>query len=69
MLATRYGIGAIDLVHNGAFGKMVSLRGTENRSVPLEDAISNRRQVSQELIDVVLSLADKETEEAYTPQI
>ena len=69
MLATRYGIGAIDLVHKGGFGKMVSLRGTEIRSVPLEDAISNRRQVSQELIDVVLSLADKETEEAYTPQI
>src|SRR5206468_522782 len=28
MLATRYGIGAIDMVHRGEFGAMVAVRGT-----------------------------------------
>src|SRR5690348_8549046 len=39
VLATRYGIGAIDLVHKEEFGTMVALRGTEIISVPLSDAI------------------------------
>ena len=29
MLATRYGLGAIDAVHHGDFGKMVALRGNK----------------------------------------
>lgn len=65
MLATRYGIGAIDMVHKGEFGCMVSLKGNDIRSVPLADAISKRRQVSEELIDVALSLHEKETEDVY----
>jgi phosphofructokinase-like protein len=65
MLATRYGIGAIDMVHRGDFGCMVSLKGNDIRSVPLADAISKRRQVSEELIDVALSLHERETEDIY----
>lgn len=65
MLATRYGIGAIDMVHNGDFGCMVALKGNDIRSVPLADAISRRRQVSEELIDVALSLHEAETEDVY----
>jgi ATP-dependent phosphofructokinase / diphosphate-dependent phosphofructokinase len=65
MLATRYGIGAIDMVHRSEFGCMVSLKGNDIRSVPLSDAISKRRQVSDELIDVALSLHEKETEDVY----
>lgn len=65
MLATRYGIGAIDMVHRGDFGCMVALKGNDIRSVPLADAISKRRQVSEELIDVALSLHEKETEDVY----
>src|SRR5258707_3395511 len=38
MLATRYGIGAIDLVHAGKFGRMVALKGNDITSVPIADA-------------------------------
>jgi ATP-dependent phosphofructokinase / diphosphate-dependent phosphofructokinase len=63
MLATRYGIGAIDMVHKGDFGCMVSLKGNDIVSVPLSDAISKRRNVSEDLIDVAMSLHEKETED------
>src|SRR5438874_582510 len=55
MLATRYGIGAIDLVHEGKFGEMVVLRGNEIQSIPIMEAISKTNYVSQELIDVAMS--------------
>ena len=42
MLATRYGIGAIDLVHEGKFGHMVALKGNDITSVPIADAIPRR---------------------------
>ncbi len=63
MLATRYGIGAIDMVHKGSFGCMVSLKGNDIVSVPLSDAISKRRNVTEDLIDVAMSLHEKETED------
>ncbi len=62
MLATRYGIGAIDLVHEGRFGRMVALKGNDITSVPITDAIAKTRFVNQELIDVASSLLDKHTE-------
>ena len=62
MLATRYGIGAIDLVHAGRFGRMVALKGNDITSVPITDAIARTRYVNQELIDVASSLLDKHTE-------
>lgn len=63
MLATRYGIGAIDLVHAGKFGHMVALKGNDITSVPIADAISRTRNVSQELINVATSLREKLPEE------
>ena len=59
MLATRYGVGAIDLVHEGKFGLMVALKGTEITAVPISDAVAKTRCVTPELIDVALSLADQ----------
>ncbi len=44
-LATRYGVQAVELLSQGHFGRMVSLRGTCIESVPLKDAISNLRLV------------------------
>ena len=64
MLATRYGVGAIDLVHKGQFGCMVVLRGNEIQSIPIHEAIAKTSYVSQELIDVALSLHDRVPEEA-----
>ncbi|HSM86838.1 MAG TPA: 6-phosphofructokinase [Candidatus Limnocylindrales bacterium] len=66
MLATRYGVGAIDLVHKGSFGCMVALKGNEIRSVPIAEAIARTRYVNQELIDVALSLRDKQIEGALS---
>jgi phosphofructokinase-like protein len=40
VLATRFGVAAIDAVHEGAFGTMVALRGGEIVRVPLEEAVS-----------------------------
>ncbi len=50
MLATRYGSAAIDLVHEGKFGQLVVLRGTEITNIPLKDAIAKTRTVGDELL-------------------
>jgi ATP-dependent phosphofructokinase / diphosphate-dependent phosphofructokinase len=50
MLATRYGTAAIDLVHQGSFGRLVVLRGTEITSIPLKDAIAKTRTIGDDLI-------------------
>lgn len=63
MLASRYGIGAIDLVHKNQFGRMVALKGTNITSVPIAEAISRTRYVSQEYIDVAASLRERHAEE------
>ncbi len=52
VLATRYGIAAIDLVHEGQFGKMVALRGNKIVSVPLKDVIGKRKTVDLELYEI-----------------
>ncbi len=41
ILATRFGIAAIDLIHQGGFGQMVSLRG--NRVVPVDLEVVTKR--------------------------
>jgi ATP-dependent phosphofructokinase / diphosphate-dependent phosphofructokinase len=50
MLATRYGTAAIDLVHQGNFGRLVVLRGTEITSIPLKNAIAKTRTIGDDLI-------------------
>jgi 6-phosphofructokinase 1 len=59
MLATRYGLGAIDMVHRGEFGCMAALRGNKIVSVPLADAIAKNRTVDQEVIEVANGILDK----------
>ena len=63
MLATRYGIGAIDMVHRGEFGNMAALRGNKIVSVPLADAVASNRKVDQEMLDVAYGILDKLTDE------
>jgi phosphofructokinase-like protein len=48
VLATRFGVHAIDAVHDGAFGMMVALRGTEIVRVPLADATRELKLVPPE---------------------
>jgi 6-phosphofructokinase 1 len=52
VLATRYGIAAIDLVHEGKFGQMVALRGNEIVSVPLKDVVGKRKTVDLKLYEM-----------------
>jgi len=52
VLATRFGIAAMDLVHNGEFGKMVALRGNKIISMPLSDAVNKLKYVTEDLYDV-----------------
>ena len=49
VLATRFGLHAIDAVHDGDFGKMVALRSTEIIRVPLAEATKELKTVSPAL--------------------
>jgi 6-phosphofructokinase 1 len=59
ILATRYGVGAIDMVHRGEFGQMAALRGNKIISIPLAEAIATNRKVDQEILDVAIGILDK----------
>ncbi len=48
VLATRFGLHAIDAAHEGAWGNMVALRGTDIVHVPLEDATRELKLVPLE---------------------
>jgi 6-phosphofructokinase 1 len=52
VLANRYGIGALDLAHQGKFGCMVALRGNTIISVPLSEVLGKTRTVDEELLQV-----------------
>jgi len=56
MLATRYGVAAIDLVHAGKFGRLVVLQGTKIGDIPLEEAIAKTRTVGEDLFEVMRGL-------------
>jgi 6-phosphofructokinase 1 len=45
VLATRYGLKAADLVHDGRYGSMAALRGDEIVEVPLAEAVAERKTV------------------------
>jgi 6-phosphofructokinase 1 len=53
VLATRYGLGAIDMVHRSEFGCMAALRANRIVSIPLKEAISKNRVVDDEMIRIV----------------
>ncbi len=48
LLCTRYGEAAVRLVRAGAYGQMVSLRGTEIVNVPIARAIGRMRRVDSD---------------------
>jgi len=53
VLATRFGIAAIDAVHDGAFGQMVALRSDQIVRVPLSEAVSQLKLVDLDLLHEV----------------
>ena len=52
VLATRFGLAAIDAVHAGAFGRMVALRSNAIELVSLRDATAHLKTVSPDLLAV-----------------
>jgi 6-phosphofructokinase 1 len=52
VLATRFGIAAIDAVHEGAFDHMVALRNTAIVRIPLAEALDRLKTVDPELLGV-----------------
>jgi ATP-dependent phosphofructokinase / diphosphate-dependent phosphofructokinase len=53
VLATRFGIGAIDAVHSGSFGMMVALQADKIVLVPLSEAVSQPKLVPHEFYEEV----------------
>lgn len=53
VLATRFGIAAIDAVHDAAFDQMVALRAGQIVRVPLGDAVTTLKTVDRQLLDDV----------------
>jgi 6-phosphofructokinase 1 len=52
VLATRFGVVAVDLAAAGRFGEMAALRGTDVIGVPLAEACAEVRGVDPALLDV-----------------
>jgi ATP-dependent phosphofructokinase / diphosphate-dependent phosphofructokinase len=52
VLATRFGLKAADLAHEGKFGQMASLQGDRIVDVPLKDATAELKTVPPEWYDV-----------------
>ncbi|MGH2754625.1 MAG: ATP-dependent 6-phosphofructokinase, partial [Actinomycetota bacterium] len=51
VLATRFGVAAIDTVNDGDYGKMVALQGTRIVRVPIGDAVGTLKTVDPELYE------------------
>jgi 6-phosphofructokinase len=51
VLATRFGVAAIDAASNGDYGKMVALHGTDIELVALEDALSEPKLLDPKLFE------------------
>jgi ATP-dependent phosphofructokinase / diphosphate-dependent phosphofructokinase len=52
VLATRFGVAAIDAVHDGGFGEMVALQAGAIVRVPLAEAVGELKTVDRHLVEV-----------------
>jgi len=52
VLATRFGVSAVEQLKDGNFGKMVALQGDKIVPVNLEDAVTESKTVNMELYDI-----------------
>ncbi len=52
VLGTKFGIAAIDLVHEGKFGMMTALQGTKIRPVPILDGVKESKTVDKETYEI-----------------
>ncbi len=52
LMATRFGVAAVEMVIKGEWGRMVALKGSEVTSVPLAEALDGTKLVSDELYEI-----------------
>jgi len=52
VLATRFGVAAVDAVADGAFGDMVALQGGEIVRVPVAEAVGHQKMVDAEMLRI-----------------
>jgi ATP-dependent phosphofructokinase / diphosphate-dependent phosphofructokinase len=52
VLATRFGLRAIEAVHEGAFGQMVALQAGKIVRIPIAEAVKELKTVDPELLEV-----------------
>ncbi|MFH1594188.1 MAG: ATP-dependent 6-phosphofructokinase [Candidatus Omnitrophota bacterium] len=52
VLATRFGVKAVELALSGDFGKMASLKGNEIVGVPIEDAVGTLKTVDMKFYEM-----------------
>jgi phosphofructokinase-like protein len=52
VLATRYGVAAVQLIKDGGFGKMVALQKNRITSIPLSTAVSRKKTVDTEFYEL-----------------
>ena len=54
-----FGEEGVEVVHEGKFGQLVVLKGTQISSFPIADAIAKTRTVGEDLFGVIRSLQPK----------
>ncbi len=59
LLAQRYGLHAIDMVHQQRWGRIAVLRGLDITDIPIKDAIATNRRLDQRFFDVIADLEAK----------
>ena len=60
VLGTRLGVKAVELVKENKFGKMASLRENKIRFVDMEEAVSQRKLVNMDLVEIANVFATKQ---------
>ncbi len=59
LLGQRYGLRAIDMVHEQKWGRIAVLHGTDITDIPIKDAIAANRKLDQRFFDVIADLEAK----------
>jgi len=59
LLGQRYGLHAIDMVHEKKWGRIAVLRGTDITDITIKEAISTNRRLDQRFFDVITDLEAK----------
>ena len=57
MLATRFGVRAVEHLLDGEIGTMTALHGQEVVPISLEEVVSNKRSMSEEYLKLASMLA------------